>query len=53
MKKEQSVAWPSVAVSHGPAGMKPTEAKKPIFELVSAEAFFIRLPSGSSRRRRN
>ena len=37
MKKEQSVAWPSVAVSHGPAGMKPTEAKKPTFELVPAE----------------
>ena len=27
MMKKQSVAWPSVAVSHGPAGMKPTEAK--------------------------
>ena len=53
MKKQQSVARPSVAVSHGPAGMKPTEAKKPTIELVSAEAFLIRLPSGSSRRRRN
>ena len=27
MMKEQSVARPSVAASHGPAGMKPTEAK--------------------------
>ncbi len=35
--KEQSVAWPSVAASLGPAGMKPTEAKKPTFGLVPAE----------------
>ena len=51
MMKEQSVAWPSVAASLGPAGMKPTEAKKPTFELVPAEASLIRLPSDSSRRR--
>jgi hypothetical protein len=42
-----------VAVSLGPAGMKPTEAKKPTVGLVPAEAFLIRLPSGLSRRRRN
>jgi hypothetical protein len=36
--KEQSVARPSVAVSLGPAGIKPTEAKKPTVGLVPAEA---------------
>ena len=37
----------SVAPSLGPAGMKPTEAKKSSIER------WVSLPSGSSRRRRN
>jgi hypothetical protein len=41
----------SVAASLGPAGIKPTEAKKPTVELVLAAEFLIRLPSGLSRRR--
>jgi hypothetical protein len=54
-KRGESGVWRgvSVAASLGPAGIKPTEAKKPTVELVLAAEFLIRLPSGLSRRRRN